>query len=127
MYRALPLVWLLLSGSVRDGVYSKSQAERGRVVYNQECGTCHGETLKGGEAPELVGAEFVGRWKGNSVGGLFEFVRKTMPSDNPGHLTSGEYAEVTAFLLSVNGFPAGDKDLADKADVLNEIRFDPKP
>jgi mono/diheme cytochrome c family protein len=127
MYRAIPLVCFLLSASVHDGVYSKAQAERGQVVYTQQCATCHGDAMNGGEAPELIGAEFLGRWKGNSVGGLFAFIHKTMPSDNPGHLTMGEYAEVTAFLLSVNGFPAGDKDLADKADVLNQIRFDPKP
>ena len=127
MYRAFCLVPLLIAATVHDGVYSKAQAERGHVVYTQSCATCHGETLKGGEAPELIGADFVGRWKGNSVGGLFEFTHKTMPQDDPGSLTTGEYAEVTAFLLSVNGFPAGDKDLADKADALNEIRFDPKP
>ena len=121
----LPL--LALSRSVHDGVFSKAQAERGQVAYMQECATCHGDAMNGGEAPELIGAEFMGRWKGNTVGALFQFIRKTMPSDNPGHLTSGEYAELTAFLLSSNGFPAGDKDLEDKADALNDIRFDPKP
>jgi mono/diheme cytochrome c family protein len=121
------LILFIASRSVHDGVYSKPQAERGQVAYTQECATCHGDDMNGGEAPELVGAAFVGRWKGNSVGALFGYIRKTMPSDNPGHLTAGEYAELTAFLLQSNGFPAGDKDLEDKVDALNEIRFDPKP
>jgi mono/diheme cytochrome c family protein len=119
--------FLAASRSVHDGVYSKAQSERGRVTYGEQCATCHGETMKGGEAPELVGAEFVGRWKGNTVGALFQFIRKTMPSENPGNLTPDEYTELTAFLLNANGFPAGDKDLEDKPEVLEDIRFDPKP
>jgi S-disulfanyl-L-cysteine oxidoreductase SoxD len=127
VYLFLLAPFLALPRTVHDGVYSKAQAERGQVAYTQECATCHGDAMKGGEAPELIGPEFVGRWKSNTVGALFQFIRKTMPSDNPGHLTTGEYAELTAFLLSSNGFPAGEKDLEDKVEVLNDIHFDSKP
>ena len=40
--------------SVWDGVFSSDQAGRGRQVYNEECASCHGTDLTGGEsAPPL--------------------------------------------------------------------------
>ena len=44
------------SRSVWDGVYTEEQARRGAALYGQECASCHGATLTGGEsAPPLVG------------------------------------------------------------------------
>jgi mono/diheme cytochrome c family protein len=120
----LPL--LAFSGSVRDGVYTQQQADRGKALFGEECAKCHGETLGGGDGPELVGKEFVGRWKGNSVSGLFELIRKTMPTDDPGHLSTRQAADLTALILSANGYPAGDKDLPNTADALKDIKIEVK-
>jgi mono/diheme cytochrome c family protein len=36
------------------------QAKRGMDVYDQECATCHGPNLTGGESgPALVGSDFI--------------------------------------------------------------------
>jgi mono/diheme cytochrome c family protein len=120
------LALLASAASVRDGVYTKQQADRGQAIYGEQCARCHGETLGGGDAPELVGADFVGRWKGNTVGAVFELIRKTMPTDDPGNLSTRQAADLTAFILKSNGFPAGDKDLDNNAATLNEIRIEPK-
>ena len=118
------LVAAAASRSVWDGVYSKEQAGRGQTAYNSKCARCHGENLMGGEdSPALVDRDFLEKWKGKSVGSLVETIRKTMPSDGPGKLTRQQCTDITAYLLSVNGFPPGNGDLASDADVLNEILF----
>jgi mono/diheme cytochrome c family protein len=121
----LPL--LALSRSAREGVYTTQQAARGKTLYGEECAKCHGENLSGGDgSPELSGAEFLSRWNGKTLGTLFNLVRKTMPTDDPGRLSTRQYADLVAFLLSSNGFPAGDKELENNADALNDIRIEEK-
>jgi len=113
--------------SVWDGVYSKEQARRGQTVYGQECAKCHSENLAGGEAsPPLVGAEFLSRWNGKTAGDLYENIRTTMPREDPASLSTRQYADLLAYILSANEFPPGDKELDRDAAVLNEIRIEPK-
>ena len=114
--------------SVWDGVYTKEQANRGQTVYREECLKCHGENLGGGEGgPALAGEEFRQKWNGKTVGDLFGVIRKTMPSDDPGNLSSREYSDLVAYILSVNEFPAGQKELDREVAALNEIRIEVKP
>src|ERR1700724_2948108 len=90
-----------VSRSVWDGVYTKEQAGRGQTVYREECMKCHAENLMGGEAgPALVGDEFLPKWNGKTVGDLCQLIRKTMPSDDPGNLSTGQYSDVVAYILS---------------------------
>jgi len=113
--------------SVWDGVYTKDQARRGQAVYQQECAKCHGENLGGGEAaPPLTGAEFLQKWNGKTAGVFYERTRKTMPSDDPGNLSTRQYADVVAYIFGANEFPPGDKELDRDVAVLNEIRIEGK-
>src|SRR5206468_1496316 len=85
-------------------------------VYREECQRCHGENMLGGEeTPELVGDAFLERWTGKTVGDLFERTRKTMPTDGPGNLGRQQYADVTAYILSSNTVPLGQKNVKDLA------------
>ena len=116
-----------VSRSVWDGVYTKEQAIRGRTAYREECLKCHAENLAGGEAaPALVGDEFLQKWNGKTAGALFELIRKTMPSDDPGGLSSRQYSDMLAYILSANEFPAGQKELDREIAPLNEIRIETK-
>jgi mono/diheme cytochrome c family protein len=115
------------SSSVWDGVFTESQATRGADIYRRECSTCHGERLKGGEgAPALVGSEFMANWDRQSVGDLFDRIRRTMPAppEQPGKLTAQQNADVVAHMLSVNAFPAGARELSTDLDALKQIRID---
>lgn len=108
--------------SVWQGVFTAEQAERGAGVYAQRCGACHGAALNGtGEAPALIGGEFVSHWDTMTVGDLYDRVRTTMPQNDPQSLTREEYADVLAFLLKNNGFPTGEKPLDRRSEVLATI------
>jgi len=112
------------AGSVWDGVYSEEQSGRGRALYAKECASCHGSTLSGGEtAPPLTGAAFLANWSGLSVGELFERIRVSMPEGRPGTLSRQQNADILAYILSVNQFPAGKAELQKDTDRLKQIRF----
>src|SRR3954451_23666218 len=55
--------------SVWDGVYSQAQADRGKGLYSEQCASCHGSELTGGEmAPPLSGGEIMAGSEGVTVG-----------------------------------------------------------
>ncbi|HEY2009177.1 MAG TPA: cytochrome c [Rhizomicrobium sp.] len=111
------------TSSVWDGAYTGTQAERGANKYRQECVMCHGTALEGnGEAPPLVG-RFIPDWEGTKLSDLFEKIQATMPLFAPGTLSASDTADLLAFILQANNFPAGQKDLA-SGDSLNRISFD---
>jgi mono/diheme cytochrome c family protein len=111
--------------SVWDGVYTAEQAKRGQARYNAQCASCHGDTLAGGEsAPPLAGGEFLSTWNGLTVGELFDRTRTTMPQNRPGSLSREANAEILAYILGVNQFPAGKVELPQSSEALREIKLD---
>ena len=113
------------SRSVWDGVYTEEQATRGEEIYRKECASCHGDTLVGGGgAAPLTGGAFLSNWNGLTVGDLFDRIRKTMPQGSLGKLTKQQDADVLAYLLSFNKFPAGKTELQKQVEFLREIRFE---
>ena len=111
--------------TVWDGVYTDAQASRGESTYLAEsCGTCHGEMLLGAEfGPPLVGNEFVETWSQRTVGDLFDVIGQTMPSNNPGILTSRQTADLVALVLRSNRFPPGAEALGRDSSVLKGIKI----
>jgi mono/diheme cytochrome c family protein len=111
--------------SVWDGVYTSAQAARGAALYANNCASCHGSALGGGEsAPPLTGGEFASNWNGLTVGDLFERIRISMPADRPGRLTREQDADILAFMLSVSEFPTGKVELERQTEALKQIRID---
>ena len=53
-------------------------------------------------------------------------MRKTMPSDDPGNLSTRQYSDLVAYMLGVNGFPAGQKELDREMASLDDIRIETK-
>jgi len=113
--------------SIWDGVYSEAQATRGKALYSQECASCHGGELTGGEmAPPLAGGEFMAGWDGLTIGDLFERVRISMPQNSPGSLSGQQNADILAFVFSANKFPAGTTEMPKEAGILKQIKFEVK-
>jgi mono/diheme cytochrome c family protein len=107
--------------SVWDGVFTEAQAKRGGAVYPGPCGWCHGRRLNGApDDPDM-------RSTPRSLATLFEYIRATMPENNPGSLTDQEYIDVIAYMLSVSGMPAGDGELTPEPHSLARVAIEPQP
>ncbi|MDE0348466.1 MAG: cytochrome c [Gammaproteobacteria bacterium] len=108
--------------SVKDGVYTEAQALRGEAVYRAHCIECHGEDLRGGHmTPSMVGIGFAFRWRNRDLHDFYEGMRQTMPQSAPGGLSADVYADLVAFILARNGYPAGDATLPSEADIIRGI------
>jgi cytochrome c len=122
-------------GSVWDGVYTPDQAKRGEALYKQDCASCHGDALEGNgqteraerlerALPPLSGDVFMGNWNGRPLSDLFDKIRRTMPRDDPGKITLKQNADILAYILKFNGFPAGKAELPADPSLLTETRFE---
>jgi S-disulfanyl-L-cysteine oxidoreductase SoxD len=114
--------------SIRDGVFTAEQARRGQVAYTGPCDRCHGYKLDGASddpdmlpAPPVAGAKFLRKWSGRTLASLFEYLRTTMPANNPGYLSDAEVADIVAYMLSVSGMPAGDDALRPERGALASV------
>jgi mono/diheme cytochrome c family protein len=113
--------------TVWDGVYTEAQAKRGAALYRKHCASCHGEALEGdGEAPPLAGGEPFWNWNGKPLTGLFDKIQKDSPPKEPGTLSREVSADLLAYILSFNKFPAGQTELPHAAEALNKIRYQSK-
>ena len=90
--------------SVQSGVYSQEQAVRGEQLFGEACLVCH-------QPEEFADGGYMDGWSGMSVNDMVEFIRSTMPEDNPGRLKRQEYIDIVAFLFQQNGLPAGETEM----------------
>jgi mono/diheme cytochrome c family protein len=92
-------------------LYTKDQALAGEGVFMAKCAACHGANLHGTSAPAVAGTDFLKTAKDN--GWTLEVIRylvfTMMPLNAGGTLSPTEYADVMAFLLAANCYPAGSK------------------
>lgn len=100
--------------SVLDGVYTEAQASSGKAAFTEVCAACHSSSQFNG---------LVKLWTGRTVYDLFEQIRTTMPYDGPGRLSREEYAAIIAYLISLNGYPAGTSALGFDPALLKQIRI----
>jgi len=110
--------------TVWSGVFTAAQADRGGTVYAQSCANCHGAGLEGADmSPALSGAAFMASWNDLTLGDLFERIRISMPADRPGSLSRPQMADVIAYLLRANQFPAGATELPTDTPALRAMKF----
>jgi mono/diheme cytochrome c family protein len=109
---SLTIVHAQQSKPAWDGAYSEAQAKRGEALYAENCASCHGRDMAGGDkAPAAAGAAFVARWQGKPLKDLFEFVQSKMPYNSPGGLSRTQNADILALMLRQSKVPSGQKDL----------------
>ena len=104
--------------SVATGAYTEAQASLGENVFKAACSSCHVPSDHGGE-------QFKMNWFGRTVFDYFTTLKKTMPDDNPGGLTNDEYTRVVAYILMVNGYPAGTDSLSSDSTAMRRIKIGP--
>jgi mono/diheme cytochrome c family protein len=103
------------SRTTLDGVYTAEQAARGRQLYQRSCSRCH--------ALDWYTGDVVRAWEGAPLFALFDVISTKMPEDNPGSLRRTEYVDMLAYILELNGMPAGDRELSTGASRLRAILF----
>jgi mono/diheme cytochrome c family protein len=109
---------------VNDGIYTAAQAERGKAVYAMTCAGCHGEKAEGGASgPTLSGPDFTNGYKDGSAGALLTKISQDMPSNAPGSLEPQQYADVFAYVLSVNKYPAGQTEAPKDPAALKGVKM----
>lgn len=91
------------------GAFTATQALLGQHVYSEKCSMCHGVALEGRDAPALAGMAFMQKF--GSAERLHGYLSTTMPPFAPGRLSEHDYLDITAYILSVNGVRAGDREL----------------
>ncbi len=90
------------SAGVLQGVFTTEQAQSGRSTFNNVCRTCHiprdfRTIFKQSDDTEALLSDY------------YDLISTTMPQDSPGSLSTESYMNVIAYLLSLNGFSAGDE------------------
>ena len=107
----------------RPPAFTEEQVARGKSIYQKNCQDCHGSTLDNGEfggAP-LKGSYFRQHWGAGDVSGLSGYMNTLMPPDRPGQLSAQSYVDLTAFLLSNNGYAAGAEELTADPDAQRKM------
>lgn len=103
--------------------YSNEQADRGKKKFESDCVECHGDDLRGGlngGAP-LRGSMFDQQFaNGAPASGLFGFMSSAMPPNAPGRFNAETYADLMAYILKKNGYPAG-APLPSDIDALDHL------
>jgi mono/diheme cytochrome c family protein len=107
--------------TTKDSVYSAAQSKRGEALYQTKCASCHGKNLAGDVGPALAGPDFVGFWDKMALSELVDKISTTMPEDAPGSITRPQAADLVAFILQTNKYPAGTADLSSENGVLKTI------
>jgi mono/diheme cytochrome c family protein len=116
--------------SVWDGVYTDEQATRGKEQYEYNCASCHIHDLSGDsikDTPALAGSDFLDLWSAKTVGELLEYMATNMPTDSRGSLGAKTYADIAAYVLQSNKFPAGKDPLASDQARLTKTFLDREP
>ena len=100
-------------GFVANGLYTQGQASRGERRFQQLCADCH-RTI------EITRSWFAGTIH-QTAGDLLLIMSMTMPEGSPGSLSSEEYADILAYLLRLNDYPAGEEELPTDFALLETI------
>lgn len=98
------------------GVYKEEQAVRGDTLFQRTCLSCHTPAFHSDE-------QFRMNWIGRTVYDLFKLLKTTMPEDNIGGLSDDDYTRVVAYILKLNGFPAGADSLSSDSTAQKLIRI----
>lgn len=97
-----------------SGVYSEAQAARGRAAFRAVCAECH-------YSSEFRGSQFQFEWRRRSVGDLYAEIVSNMPEDDPGSLEDQVYVDIVAYILQLNGFAPGSRELPPDEAVLDGL------
>jgi len=109
------------ASGAQSTTYTEAQATRGKPLYDDICQSCHlTQNL-------LTGETFALTWNGRTAYELYDLIANTMPQDDPGRLTTAENVSIVAYLMKLNGMPAGKDSLPSDKAGMQRVKFNIKP
>ena len=105
-----PIVAQTPTKTILDGVYTTSQATRGKESFVMQCASCHSEDLSGKSAPALKGDQFIKNWREYSLETLYSYIKENMPRGKE-KLTDSVYIDILSYILQANEYAAGANEL----------------
>lgn len=99
--------------TLKDGVFSPEQVDRGKKSYEANCKSCHPDISFYGDK--------LGAWVNTPLIDFFDSVAGSMPASAPGSLADEEYIDALAFIFSALGYPIGNKEISPYDGSMDEI------
>jgi mono/diheme cytochrome c family protein len=93
------------------GLFTEEQSSRGRAAFRATCAECH-------YSSEFRDAKFKFKWGRRTVAELYRDIVENMPDDAPGSLPPQQYVDVVTYILQLNGFPAGPRELTGDVETM---------
>jgi alcohol dehydrogenase (cytochrome c) len=113
-----------------------SQADAGALAFGSNCAACHGVNLEGTTlGPLLSGSFFLQRWGTQTPALLLNNIKSNMPPGGNEGISDGDYLNIVAHILNVNGIDGAmaaltaetDFTIAEKvSSIANQQRNEPK-
>ena len=95
--------------SITCASVAAEDAERGAVLYRDQCTSCHGTGLNGGpNGVALTGPFFASRWQDRHSDDLVETTQQRMPPGGEGSLSRNDATALVAHVLRTAGVEARD-------------------
>ena len=88
--------------SLAEGVFTLEQAKSGEALYSEHCAHCHDHEFY---------KNSLRSWRGMTVLDYWYRILGNMPADKPKSLNNDQYLDIVAWILALNGFPAGAVEL----------------
>jgi hypothetical protein len=97
-----------------EGIYTPAQAQRGRRAYEEICSECH-------QTEEWQEDLFRARWNGESVYRFWTYIYERMPNGAPPYSLPREtVSDAVAYILQLNGVPAGSEEFGSDEEAIAE-------
>ncbi len=73
--------------------------------------------------PGIQGEDFRKAWSGKTLFELYDKIKTTMPANEPGTLSAAATADMVAYILKLNDYPAGATELPSDNAALGQIKL----
>ncbi|MGA8473802.1 MAG: cytochrome c [Candidatus Cybelea sp.] len=103
--------------------FTADQANKGQILFYENCAECHGAQLEGNAGPALDATHGNVQWE--TVSFVFSYMSAFMPAGNAHGLSPDDYLNIMAFLLRAHGHHAGGAALTAEAATNSKALLGP--
>jgi polar amino acid transport system substrate-binding protein len=103
--------------------FTADQANKGQILFYENCAECHGAQLEGNAGPALDATHGNVQWE--TVSFVFSYMSAFMPAGNAHGLSPDDYLNILAFLLKAHGHHSGVAALTAKAATNSKALLGP--